>query len=210
IIGTSHIAAESIQEVRKAVKEWKPSIIAIELDRKRLHSLLHPGQGRFSWRDIRRVGLKGAVFAWIAAWVEKYLGKKVGVLPGAEMREAVRLAQENKLPIALIDQDIEVTLRRFSQAFTWKEKFRLVWDIVRSPFSKRLAFDLSKVPSKRIVKQLVGEVKQRYPSVYKVLIEERNKVMAANLRKLLEHDHRILAVVGAGHEDDIMQLVQHY
>ena len=39
IIGTSHIAKQSLKEVKKAIEEEKPDIIAIELDRKRLMAL---------------------------------------------------------------------------------------------------------------------------------------------------------------------------
>ena len=39
IIGTSHIAVESIDEVTTAIAELKPEIIALELDLKRFKRL---------------------------------------------------------------------------------------------------------------------------------------------------------------------------
>ena len=42
-------------------------------------------------------------------------------MPGSEMKEAVRLAQINQVPLGLIDQDITITLRRFSKYFTFKD-----------------------------------------------------------------------------------------
>ena len=36
IIGTSHIAKESVEEVKDTILKEKPDIIALELDRKRL------------------------------------------------------------------------------------------------------------------------------------------------------------------------------
>ena len=46
--------------------------------------------------------------------------------------------------------------------------------------------------------------------MYKVLIEERNIVMAENLSALMEknEDKKILAIVGAGHEDEILRLIK--
>ena len=211
IIGTSHIAKQSIDEVERAINVEKPDIIALELDRRRLYSLFKK-PGRIRIYDIKKIGIKGFVFSLLGAWAEKKLGKMVGVMPGSEMKKAVKLAKKNKIKIALIDQDIEITLRKFSKSLTWKEKWNFFADVVKAIFSKKKAieFDLTKVPSKRVIKKLVGQVKKRFPNVYNVLIEERNHIMAENLRKIMEMhpDKKILAIVGAGHEDDILNLIK--
>ena len=211
IIGTSHIAKQSLEEVEKAIVEGKPDIVALELDRRRLYSLFKkPGKIRIY--DIKRVGINGFVFSLIGAWAGKKLGKIVGVAPGSEMKKAVRLAKKNNIKLALIDQDIEITLKRFSKSLTWKEKWNFIVDIIKAIFVRKnvIEFDLTKVPSKKIIKKLVSRVKERYPNVYNVLIEERNHVMAENLRKIMElyPDSKILAIIGAGHEDDILRLIK--
>ena len=211
IIGTSHIAKQSLEDVEKEIVEGKPDIIALELDRRRLYSLFKkPGKIRIY--DIKRVGIKGFIFSLIGAWVEKKLGKLVGVSPGSEMKKAVKLAKRDGIKIALIDQDIETTLKRFSQSLTWKEKWNFIVDIVKAIFVRKkvIEFDLTKVPSRNVIKKLVGQLKKRYPNIYKVLIEERNEVMAENLRKIMEiyPDKKILAIIGAGHEDDILELIK--
>ncbi len=211
IIGTSHIAKQSLEDVEKEIEVKKPDVIALELDRRRLYSLLKK-PGRMRIYDIKRVGLKGFIFSLIGAWAEKKLGKIVGVAPGSEMKKAVRLARKHNIKIALIDQDIEITLKRFSKSLTWKEKWNFIGDIVKAFFARKkvIEFDLTKVPSKKVIKKLVGKVKERYPNIYKVLIVERNYVMAENLRKIMEAypDKKILAVIGAGHEDDILELIK--
>ena len=211
IIGTSHIAKQSLEDVEKAIVDGKPDIIALELDRRRLYSLFkNPGKIRIY--DIKRVGIKGFIFSLIGAWAGKKLGKMVGVAPGSEMKKAVRLAKKNKIKLALIDQDIEVTLKRFSKSLTWGEKWNFIVDVIKSIFVRKevIEFDLTKVPSKKVIKKLVDQVKKRYPNIYKVLIEERNEVMAENLRKIMEiyPDKKILAIIGAGHEDDILELIK--
>lgn len=211
IIGTSHIAKQSLDDVENAIVEGKPDIIALELDRRRLYSLFKkPGKMRIY--DIKRVGIKGFIFALIGAWAEKKLGKIVGVAPGSEMKKAVKLARKKDIKIALIDQDIEITLKRFSKSLTWREKWNFIVDVVKAVFARKkvIEFDLTKVPSKEIIKKLVGKVKERYPNIYKVLIVERNYVMAENLRKIMEAypDKKILAIIGAGHEDDILELIK--
>ena len=207
VIGTSHIAKQSLKEVERAIKRFKPDIIALELDKKRLYALMGSKKKRYS---IKRVGLKGFLFSLIGSWIENYLGKKVNVTPGSEMKEAIRLAKRYNIKIALIDQDIEITLRRFSEELGWKEKLNFIIDIIKSFVSKdKIEVDLTKVPDKKLINDIIKKVKQRYPSVYKILVEERNQVMANNLHSLMKEnpDKRILAVVGAGHKEGLMKLL---
>jgi pheromone shutdown-related protein TraB len=211
IMGTSHIAKQSLEDVEKEIENKKPDIIALELDQRRLYSLFKkPGKIRIY--DIKRVGIKGFIFSLIGAWAEKKLGKIVGVAPGSEMKKAAGLARNYDIKIALIDQDIEITLKRFSKSLTWKEKWNFIVDVLKAIFVRKkiIEFDLTKVPSKKVIKKLVGQVKKRYPNIYKVLIEERNHVMADNIKKIMETypDKKILAIIGAGHEDDILEMIK--
>lgn len=216
IIGTSHIAKQSIKDIKLAF-EAKPDIVALELDAKRLYALTHKGKNK-GMPNISRIGIRGFLFSLVARWVQNKLGEQVGVSPGDEMLTAVKLARKNKTKIALIDQDIEITLKRFSQALTWKEKFRILGDVIRSFLFKDnelkklgiKTLDLSKVPSKKLIKRLLMEVRERYPNIYMVLVEERNIIMAHNLNNLMQNnpDKKILAIVGAGHEDEILRLIK--
>jgi len=152
------------------------------------------------------------LFSLIGAWAERKLGEKTGVKPGSEMKKAYQLAKENKIELAMIDQDIEITLRKISKSLTWKEKWNFVVDVFKAIVlrKKEVIFDLSKVPSERIIKKLTSKVKDRYPHIYKVLVEERNEIMAKNIARLSSHNpgKKILAIIGAGHEKEIMELVK--
>jgi len=213
ILGTSHIAIQSIKQVRNYITKNKPDIIAIELDKSRLMALISNEKRRITILDIKKIGFKGYFFNLIGALIEKKLGKLVGISPGAEMKEAVKLAKENKLKIALIDQNIDITLKKFSKAITWKEKFNFIKDIISGPFQKqKIKIDLTKVPSKNLIKIVIEKVKERYPSVYNVLIKDRNNIMAKNLYKLITQnkDHKIFAIIGAGHEIEILEDIKRY
>ncbi len=209
IIGTSHIATQSIQEVEQKINEEKPELVALELDRARFQALLNPDKKKTRLKDIRQIGVKGWVFALLGEFVEKKLGSRVGVSPGSEMLKAAEVAQTNNCKIALIDQRIEVTLKRFSQALTWKEKFRFLIDLVKAPFSKqKIKIDLTKVPEEKLIRQMILQVKDRYPNVYKVLVEERNMYMAKRIHSLMHQFRSIIVVAGAGHEKELIEEVQ--
>ncbi len=210
IIGTSHIAIESIKEVEHCLEKEKPDIVALELDKKRFLALLEKREG-FSLRDVKILGVKGWVLNLLGAWVEKKLGKLVGVQPGSEMKKAIKLAMKNKYKIALIDRDITITLKKLSQRLKLKECLRLIFDLFKGVFKKEhIKIDLTKVPDKKFIRKLIKEVKRKYPSIYKTLIEERDRIMAQNLYNLMTRykNVKIVAIVGAGHEESIISKIK--
>lgn len=212
LIGTSHIAHESIDRIRHAFDTHKPDIIAVELDPPRLHALLSGNQKKLSLKDILRVGIKGYLFAQLGAWAEHKLGETVGMKPGEDMLSAVRLAIHHRKLVALIDQPIEVTLKEISKHLSWKEKGRFIWDILKAVFGPKqaLPFDLRTVPKPHVVKKLTTQVAKRYPHIYKVLVTDRNTYMAQRLTQIMQTEpHKIiLAVIGAGHSQDVLRLVK--
>ena len=212
IIGSSHIAKQSIIEVQDYINKNKPQIIAVELDRKRFLALFK--KEKIELKDLMHLGLKAFIINVIGAYIEKKLGKLVGVSPGDEMRTAIKLGSSYNANIALIDQPIEITLKKLSK-ISLKEKFKIIVGIIKGViFRKEVIkiekFDLNKVPSKEIIVKLINKVKQSYPEIYNVLIKERNEIMAKALNKIitLNPEANILAIVGAGHETDIIKLLQ--
>ncbi len=218
IIGTSHIARQSIESVKNTILNENPDIIALELDKNRLYGLIHNEKRKLSIKDIPKIGLKGFLFSWIGSIIQKKLGDYVGVAPGSEMKTAVKLAKKQKAKIALIDQNIEITLKRFSGALTWKERWNLLVDVFKGAVLRKnelggigmKKIDLTKVPTREIVRKLIKKMRQRYPNICRVLIDERNMVMAKNLTVLMNENpgKNILAVVGAGHEEEIIALIK--
>ncbi len=215
IIGTSHIAIESVKNVQKQIEKIEPATVAIELDKERFITLLHKDKKpKFSWAMVRQFGFSGFIFTLIGAWVEKKLGKLVGVSPGTEMMVAVKAAAKVNANVALVDRDLRVTVRHLFKYLTWKEKFRFLWDIFAGLVLRKkvIKIDLRKVPSSQLISRMIEEVRERYPSFYKALVKERDEYMAKNLYSLMnkEKDKEIVAVVGAGHEKNIISLLKKY
>ncbi len=217
IIGTSHIAQQSINEIKSSINDWQPDIIAIELDVQRAAALLHEQRRGITLTQIFQIGLKGYLFAVIGQYVQKKLGRMVGVAPGSDMKTALMEAKKRKLTAAFIDQPIQITLKKFSKELTWRERFRFIGDIFQGIFfpKKQMKkfgfkqFDLTKVPKKEVISTMIKPLKTRYPSVYKTLIQDRNKYMVKRLIKLLRNnpEKKILAIVGAGHEEGMQELL---
>lgn len=212
VIGTSHVSMDSIKEVERVLLEVKPEIIAVELDLPRFKALLSPQKRKLSLSDVRHFGLKGFLFNLVGAWAEKKIGDIVGVSPGSEMLKAISISKQLNADIALIDQDISITINRLIKSITWGECFRFVFDLIKGFFVRKpvVDFDLRKVPPKEVIDKLISKVKKDYPSFYRVLIGERNVYMSKNLYNLLSLNKKIVAVVGAGHEEELIDLIKSY
>jgi pheromone shutdown-related protein TraB len=218
IIGSSHIAKQSLIEVEQKILDEKPEIVAIELDKRRFYGLISGQKHEVKLSHIKILGFKGFLFNLIGGWVERKLGNLVGVKPGSEMIAAAKAAKKIGAKIALIDQDIEITMKSFSKEFKTKEKWNLFKDIFMSIFFRKRelkklgisGMDLTKVPPKKLIKKLLARVKKDYPGVYKSLIEDRNKYMAKQLINLESSNpgKKIIAIVGAGHEEGIKELLE--
>ena len=214
IVGTSHISSQSLQDIKHHFLDFKPDIIGVELDKGRLAGMLG-GEQKLGLSAVRQLGVRGYLFVVIGRYVQQRLGRMVGMKPGSEMLFAVKLAKNNKLVLALIDKQMDKVVRRMFKKFSFKEFMTLVGDVFGSffqPKRKRVAFDISKVPQEEVIEKLLLDVKKKYPSVYHVLIDERNHYMARQLVLLHKKNpgKKILAVVGAGHKKEMEKLLAIY
>ena len=210
-IGTSHISQDSVNSVKKFIEEEKPGIVAVELDPERATGLLQGGDRKPKFSDIKHVGVKGFIFMIIISYAQKKLGEYVKLKPGSEMKTALQEAKKHNARIALIDQNIRVTLKKLSKRITWKEKGRFVADIFKGFFKKtKLEFDIRTVPNDKVINKLITQLKDRYPNVYDVLIAERNEVIASNLQEIMNKNmsEKILTVMGAGHVEEVIKLLK--
>ena len=212
LIGTSHIAIQSIKEVKNTIIAKKPDVVAIELDLLRFKAIMSGKKNKIRVSDIRKIGIKGFLFNLIGAWAEKKLGEIVGIKPGSEMVTATKVAYNMKSDIALIDRDIRITMKKLSKTVTIREKLRFIYDIIKGIILRKpiIKFDLRKVPEEKIIKELTEKLKKNYPSFYKILISERDSFMAKNLYNLMKDYNNVIGVVGAGHETSIIERIKKF
>lgn len=225
LVGTSHIAQESEKKIDKAFERFFPTICCVELDSGRLKGLLSRKKSSlFSLSTMMRVGFAGYVFAVFASLIQSTLGKHINMQPGTDMLHAYKKAQENNIPLHVIDQPIHITLKRLSQAFSIREFCLLLKDSVFGISQKKSGLtteefvhlkkvgkiDLKKVPEQNLIDVVVKFMKHRYPRFYTVLLHERNIYMCQNLKNLqARHPEAIIvAVVGAAHKKDMLEILK--
>jgi len=219
IVGTAHVSQKSIDEVREKVEAADPDVIAIELDPGRFAALkqqMKEAQDRESGAppseeektqapEVQSL-LKGnftlMLVQWILAYVQRKIGMNVGIEPGAEMKEAIKIAEE--------------TLARFWGNMKFLEKIKLVWILIRSitgTDEESEGIDAEMVDSLTnpdMIELALAEFQKFSPTGANALITERDAYLAHGIIGL-EHSsfERAVVVVGAGHLPGINRFREH-
>ena len=217
IVGTAHISEKSIDTVRQTIYEKKPEIVAIELDIGRYQRLIDDSYGRVQEEkfDLKTL-LKSSnmIVTLVTAFLsntQKRMGEDVGVKPGSEMLEAAKIAKQVNAEVALIDRNIQITLKRTINGMTLREKLTFVWELLTSYFSgeedeETIEEEIEKLKQEDTITEVMNYLKEASPGGYNALVHERDAYMAYNLKSL--EDHNVVAVVGAGHKQGILKFLQ--
>ena len=209
IVGTAHIREKSVEEVRQTIENESPDVVAIELDPERLKTLLG-GEKDIPLKEVLKSGnVLLVLLELVLAHVQRSLGEQLGVKPGSEMLEAYSAARERGAKVALIDRDVNITLKRFLHSLSLLEKLRILASILFS-FTRREEIDIDAFTEREVVESLMAELKAISPSAYEVFVRERDALMANALLSLVSlHPMKVVAVVGAGHEEGIQHYLTH-
>ncbi|WP_297091814.1 TraB/GumN family protein [Thermococcus sp.] len=207
LIGTMHVSPKSREEVIRTILTERPHAVAIELDRARFLAMNE--NRRLTLEESLRFGRKG-VINYALAKVEEKLGEEFGMKPGEEMKAAISAAQTLGVPLYLIDEDINLILSKILAAPV-REKLLMALEALGLFLPVGGGHTSDPMAEYRV---MMVQFRRRYPYLYRVLVEERNEVMARNLISIVENlklrgvkRPRVIAVVGLGHKPGIEHLL---
>jgi len=210
LVGTAHVSNESVELVRKTIEEEMPDAVGVELDAQRLHQLMD--NKKWQQMDLGQIIKEGKTYLFLLnillSNLQRQIGDDLGIKPGSEMLLAVNIAAEKKLPIALLDRDIKITLKRAMNKMGFLEKARLGYGILGGFFGFGKTLDsatIEQLKEKDVLNALMEQLSKELPSIKEVLVDERdlfiaNAILASNAKKMV-------AVVGAGHLEGIKKFL---
>lgn len=203
IIGTAHVSQASVDEVRAAIDDYKPDVVAIELDPSRFAALKRQAADP-TVKDVLEVkNFNTLLVQWLLAYLQRKIGLDVGVEPGAEMKIAIEEAEKHGIPIALVDRDISLTLLRFWNSLGFFEKIKMGWALIASiaEIDEGQEIDIESLKDQNVIDMVMEEFRKFSPNGARALIDERDAYIAHQLVliKSQRPEGKILAVVGAGH-----------
>ena len=208
IIGTAHVSQDSVDEVKEAIYEQEPDVVAIELDNGRYTRLLQEKNGietdeEISVTQIIKTGKVGLFIAsGILTYIQSKIGEDLDIKPGSEMIGAIDAAIDVDAKIALIDRDINITLQRVLNKMSFMEKLKFFYGAIASLFqSGEEEIDVEQLKESETLDEIMEYFKDASPNAYEVLVKERDAYLANSILNI-EEDH-VIAVVGAGHKEGI-------
>jgi pheromone shutdown-related protein TraB len=134
---------------------------------------------------------------------QRKMGIDSGEKPGAELLEAINLAEELEIPVELIDRDVVITLRRAWHKMGFREKIRVITSLLDD--QEEDDFDLEELlEDSDLLSSMMEDVYKIAPNAGHVLIDERDLFLTGRIQQI-RGKGKILAVVGAGHISGIQE-----
>jgi pheromone shutdown-related protein TraB len=212
VIGTAHVSQRSVDEVRQVIAEVKPDLVCVELCKPRHDALTK--DSAFRDLDVFKVVREGKTLYLLAhlalSSYQRRIGASLGVKPGAELLAAVKAANENGIPVELIDRDINTTLKRtWANLGLWKRSMLLSslmvgWDDddKGEVVTEKTVEDL-KEP--KALSEMLSELGKAVPEVKGPLVDERDQYLVSKMTDAGAGKRTVVAVVGAAHVPGMTQ-----
>lgn len=195
LIGVGHVFAIE-PTIRSAIAALRPDAVCVELDHGRLQGLLQRRRGD-PMPQVRGNMVQKRLMRF-----QESVAKRYGGQVGGEMVAAVEGAQQVAARLFLIDQRADVTLRRALRELTWRERMRIAAMVLGAPFKRLFGHaDVDVEVAKYQADPLAAltELEDKFPTVHRVVIQERDALMANRVRRVSrDHGHTVV-IVGDGH-----------
>lgn len=215
LLGTAHISKASADKVIELIRSGEYDCVAVELCKSRHTAMIDPNA--LAKMDLFQV-IKEKKATMVAASLalgafQQRMAEQFDIRPGAEMHAAIQSAGDLNIPVALIDREIGITLKRVYHRVPWWQRMNLVAGLLASVISRQKVSEeeIEKLKEGDMLESAFTQFAEEAEFLYEPLVDERDRYMAARLRQEAgsgDHDH-ILAVVGAGHLKGIKAYLQH-
>ncbi|MFP4142963.1 MAG: TraB/GumN family protein [Thermoplasmata archaeon] len=191
IIGSAHVF-DIYDRIENEIRSRNPSVVAVELDRARYEALKNRENG-----DKKGVPL----IYRLLHFVQQRIAEKFDVQVGEEMVTAVNTAKDIGAKVAFIDLPAQQVLNRLMNEMGIKEKIKLVIGSVVGLFTskERIEKEIENYNSREANMGMRVSLEDQMPALSKILIEDRNRFMAKNLKELEDRFDSVVAIVGDGH-----------
>jgi len=216
LLGTAHISKASADKVKELLLSEEYDSVAVELCYSRHRAIVDPDAlAKMDLFQVIKEGKATMVAASLALGAfQQRMAEKMNIKPGAEMRVAIDMADQIKIPVLLIDREIGTTLKRVYRSVSWWQRMNLVAGLMVSVVSRHEVSEeeIEKLKEGDILESTFTQFAEEAKELYTPLVNERDRFMAARIRQeAAKGKHRrLLAVVGAGHLRGIYEYLLHW
>lgn len=214
LLGTAHISKASADKVKELLHSGDYDSVAIELCYSRHRSIVDPDAlAKMDLFQVIREGKATMVAASLALGAfQQRMAEKLDIKPGAEMRTAIEVGDQLKMPVLLIDREIGTTLKRVYRRVGWWQRMNLIAGLMASVVSRHEVSEeeIERLKEGDILESTFAQFAEEAKELYTPLVDERDKFMAARIKQeVRKGGHRkMLVVIGAGHMNGIAHYLQ--
>lgn len=185
--GVIHGSQRSSREVFELIQRISPKAVGIELCQERLEALLRgPKEGFYSYFTH-----------YFLSKIQELIIERLGGVVGEEFISALRASEEVGARVFPIDLPLYYLLGRLKEV-PLREKVSLILELV----PRRMELDRDGI------NQMLYRIRRRSPSIYSIIIEERDEFMARQLMRLEKEYDSVVGVVGIGHLPGISKILK--
>ena len=199
LLGVAHVF-DVKHAVEGSILSIAPKAVCIELDRNRYYALTHPEEMKEAKKDLpflyRRL-----------AKIQESLGDAYGVQAGEEMLAAAEAARMVGAPLLLVDDDVSLLFKRMLKEMGLREKLRF-FSALFLPSGKKTSVDKEMKRYQQDESAYITEMGRQFPTIKRLLIDERNEHMAARIGSAANRYGRVVAVLGDAHLNGIAALLE--
>ena len=195
LVGVAHVIDVSAQ-IEALVSYHTPGAVGVELDPARYRSMM----------EKRPRGDVPLPYRFLAL-MQRRLADQFGGEVGAEMLAAIDSANRNGAQVLFIDMEAGRLFNSLLRQMSFKEKVLMMFSSFAGLFMSRKRVERELEQFQHNEDEYMGVMAQTYPTVKRVLIDERNVHMAKAILKAEGEHGDILAVVGDGHVEGIRQIL---
>lgn len=201
VIGTGHVfnLAEPVSFI---VKNTWPDAVLIELDRGRYNALMNDFYGIKSDDEAKM----SPIYANTAKYQQK-MSEESGSRLGGEFLAAINAGKLLNAAIIPIDVDAMKALNDMWEEMSFSERTRYRLSGIRDYFGG--IGKVKKVHGEFVAneQEYIEDMRRRYPTLVRKLIDERNEHMASEINKLIGQYKNMVVVVGDAHVEGMCALI---
>ena len=210
LVATAHVSKQSVQDVRATIDAVNPDSICVELCESRYRNIMDREQWKRTniVKIIREKKAMLLLSSLIMSAFQRRIAQQLGVTPGAEMIEGIRLAEKRQAALVLADRDIQITLRRTWGHLGFWSKLKMTGQLMMSLFfvGDIDAETVEAIKQEEQLADVLGMMAKEFPTVKGTLIDERDVYLSQKIRGA--EGKTVVAILGAGHVPGILQEIE--
>ncbi|MDR0309390.1 MAG: TraB/GumN family protein [Candidatus Methanoplasma sp.] len=199
MIGTGHVFNIS-EQVSFIVKHTWPDAVLIELDERRYAALMSGAGDRKGSENSPKLYRESAEY-------QNRLSERRGIHPGNDLLAAVTAGRMVEAEIICIDKDAEQTMKEVEEGMSFFERIRYSLSPTADRMLRRYRTNAANKDYIVDEETYVENMRRRFPTLVKKLIDERNVHMAAKIAQAAEKYNNMVVVVGDAHVRGICGLL---